>query len=84
LVSAYEELRRQAVSPFVFGGLGMALLVGQGMVAWMQACSWVPSTASQNSLLLPTCHFPVPHGVRGEIIILLAAMALRQVQEVHP
>lgn len=84
LVSAYEELRRQAVGPSAFGGLGMALLLGQGMVAWMQACSWIPSTASHNSPLLPACNLPVPHGVRGEIIMLLAAMALRQVPEVHP
>jgi hypothetical protein len=63
--------------------LGMALLLGQGMVVWVQACSWIPSTASPDSLLLPAHAVSVPDGLRGEIIPILAAMALGQVPEVH-
>jgi hypothetical protein len=38
--AAYEELREQAVGSSNSGGLGMALFLGRGMVAWMHACSW--------------------------------------------
>jgi len=41
LISAYEDLRRQAAQCSSSGGLGMAILLDQGMAAWMLACSWV-------------------------------------------
>lgn len=84
LISAYEELRRQAIDHSTLRDLDMGLLLSQGMVVWMQACSWVPSTTSTNLPLLPASNAPVPHGFREEIIRILAAMALRQVSEVHP
>jgi hypothetical protein len=45
LISAYEDLRQQATDGLSSGGLGMALFLGQGMVAWLRTCSWVSSTA---------------------------------------
>jgi hypothetical protein len=83
LISAYEDLRQQAVVRSSSGGLGMALFLHQGMVAWMQACSWLVSTNSHNSrqCLSPACR--VPDDVRGEIVLVLAAMAVRRAPEVY-
>ena len=84
LISAYEDLRQQAAAHSSSGGLGMALFLGQGMVAWMQACSWVASTNPHKSRDCPTTTAPLPVDVRGEIVLVLAAMALRRAPEVHP
>ena len=83
LTFAYEDLRQQAVECSTSGGLGMALFLGQGMVAWMLACSWVASTGPDNSRQCPTV-LPLPDDLRGEIVLVLAAMALKQAREVHP
>jgi hypothetical protein len=84
LISAYEELRQQALDDSSLGDLGMGLFLTQGMVAWMQACSWIPATVSKNSPSHPSTSAPLPQDLRGEIVTVLAAMALRQVSEVHP
>jgi hypothetical protein len=85
LISAYEGLRAQAIGFSGSGGLGMALLLGQGMVAWMQACSWVASTTTPDNLRrFPTVGGPLPDDLPGEVVLVLAAMALNQAPEVHP
>jgi hypothetical protein len=62
----------------------MALFLGQGMVAWMHACSWVASTTPDNVRRCPTVSGPLPNDLRGEVVLVLAAMALNQAPEVHP
>ena len=63
----------------------MALLLGQGMVAWVQACSWVASTTAPDNLRrFPTVGGTLPNDLRGEVVLVLAAMALNQASEVHP
>jgi hypothetical protein len=62
----------------------MALFLGQGMVAWMQACSWVASTTPDNLRRCSTVGGPLPDDLRGEVVLVLAAMALNQAMEVHP
>ena len=84
MISAYEDLRRQAAECASSGGLGMAILLGQGMVAWMLACSWVASTNPESSRPCPTTTAPLPDQLRGEIVLILAAMALKQAPEVYP
>jgi hypothetical protein len=84
LTSAYEDLRRQAAECPSSGGLGMAIFLGQGMVAWMLACSWVASTHPNNLQRCPSTATPVPDELRGEIVLVLAAMALNQAPEVYP
>jgi superfamily II DNA/RNA helicase len=84
LISAYEDLRQQAIGGSSSGGLGMALFLGQGMVAWMRACSWVSSTAPDNSRRSQTAAAPLPNDLRGEIVLVLAAMALNQAPEIRP
>ena len=83
LISAYEDLRRQAAQCSIAGGLGMAILLGQGMVAWMLACSWLASTNPDNMRRCPITATPLPDELRGEIVLVLAAMALKQAPEVH-
>lgn len=84
LISAYEELREQAAGSSSSGGLGMALFLGQGMVAWMHACSWVASTTPDNLRRFPTVSGPLPNDLRGEVVLVLAAIALNQAPEVYP
>jgi hypothetical protein len=84
LTSAYEDLRRQAVECSSSGGLGMAIFLDQGMVAWILACSWVASTNPDNSRRCPTTAAPLPDELRGEIVLVLTAMALTQASEVYP
>jgi len=62
----------------------MALLLGQGMVAWMHACSWVASTVPHNWRRSSTLAAPLPDDLRGEVVLVLAAMALDQAPEIHP
>ena len=62
----------------------MALFLGQGMVAWMQACSWASSTSADNSRQCPAIAGHLPDDLRGEIVLVLAAMALNQAPEVRP
>jgi hypothetical protein len=84
LVSAYEDLRQQAADRSRSGGLGMALFLGQGMVAWMRACSWVSATAPDNLRQCPTAAAPLPNDLRGEVVLVLAAMALNQAPGILP
>jgi len=62
----------------------MALFLGQGMVAWMRACSWVAPTAPDNLRWCPTAAAPLPNDLRGETVLVLAAMALNQAPEIRP
>jgi hypothetical protein len=61
----------------------MAIFLDQGMVAWMLACSWVASTDPENSRRCAPTPAPLPDELRGEIVLVLAAMALKQAPEVY-
>jgi hypothetical protein len=61
----------------------MALFLGQGMVAWMLTCSWVTATNPDHSRHCPSTAVTVADELRGEIVLVLAAMALKQAPEVH-
>jgi hypothetical protein len=61
----------------------MALFLGQGMVAWMHACSSVTAAAPDNSRRFPTMATALPDRLRGEVVMALAAMALNQAPEIH-
>jgi hypothetical protein len=84
LISAYEDLRRQAAQCSIADGLGMAIFLGQGMAAWMLACSCVTCTNPDSLRGCPITASPLPDDLRGEIVLVLAAMALKQGLEVHP
>jgi hypothetical protein len=61
----------------------MALFLGQGMVAWMEAWLWIVSTTPDNVFRYPTIAGPLPHDLRSEVVLVLAAMALNRAAEVH-
>jgi hypothetical protein len=62
----------------------MAIFLGQGMAAWMLACSCVTCTNPDSLRGCPITASPLPDDLRGEIVLVLAAMALKQAPEVHP
>lgn len=69
LVGHYETLRAVAVHDGARAGLGAALLISQGMAAWMRAWRACTPTAGR-----PTgAGRPAPP---GEVVGVLAAMAL--------
>jgi len=84
LISAYEDLRLQAAQCSTTGGLGMAIFLDQGMAAWMLACSWVTYANRDSVRRCPITATPLPNDLRGEIVLVPAAMALKQAPEVHP
>jgi hypothetical protein len=77
LVSAYEELRFQAVQG-LRRGPGLALMMARGFRGWMEACSQL--FANQGSCTqVPDRSAPcVPSGFREELVILLAGMLLHR------
>jgi hypothetical protein len=75
VVSAYEALRQQATEQ---GGhpqreLGLALLMRQGVAAWLHAyCHAAPKPLPRSGETATL----VPAGIRGELTLILAGMAL--------
>jgi hypothetical protein len=75
----YEELRKEALADQGAGaGLGLALLLRKGLAAWLRAWAQcapppAPVPGSPNEPFLPS--------PRNEAILILAAMALSQLQE---
>ena len=84
LVDAYEQLRHDAITPPARGGglRGLAILIRNGMAAWMHACA----TAAAASTAAPPAAgngVRMPPGVPREVIDVLAAMALTAAMEVR-
>jgi hypothetical protein len=76
-VAGYEDLRRVAIGrpPSAGRGVGFALFLRSGMAAWIEACEAMPAPSPpfrpppmERDQLLPT-------DVRGEVTMVLAAMA---------
>ena len=42
----YEQLREDVLSQATGGGIGLIILLRQGMIAWMRACADIPVPAS--------------------------------------
>lgn len=84
LADAYEQLRHDATGASGRGGglRGLAILLRQGMVAWMHACA---TAAPTTPVLLPprpgTAVAVCPNAQR-EVIDVLATMALTTALEV--
>jgi hypothetical protein len=76
LTLAYEALRAQATGELpATTPRGLALFLAEGLPTWMQA--WTP-VASTPTTARPTAReHPPPTGVGGEVVKLLAEMALR-------
>ena len=80
-VARYEELRRHAVEQQILAGrLGLAILLRQGLAAWVEQWSAVPTPAPSVERSRPS---PLPDDTSMDVINVLTAMALGHIQEVH-
>jgi len=80
-VARYEELRRHAVERQILAGrLGLAVLLRQGLAAWVEQWSKVPAPAPSAERSRPS---PLPDDTSADVINVLTAMALGHMQEVH-
>jgi hypothetical protein len=80
----YEALRRHVIEPHDVPAAreGLAVLLRQGVVAWMKAWSRLPAPGVrtvQNECEKP----PLPDGASAEVVRVIAAMALGHIEEVH-
>jgi len=80
----YEALRCHALGPHraLAARDGLAVLLRQGLAAWMEAWSRLPAPevpAGRDGRERP----PLPNGTSAEVVRVLAAMALGHIQEVH-
>jgi hypothetical protein len=80
LVTAYEELRSQAVQGWRRGS-GLTLLLTRGFRCWMEtSCYWLETPPAK-----PACPDqpvqPLPSGLRSEVVRLLASMLLHRVSK---
>jgi hypothetical protein len=81
-VAGYEELRSQVLDGGgCHHGLGMALLLRQGMAAWMKA--WMESTPRVPDDRRTTPAAALPENGHHEIVAILATMALSHCQELR-
>lgn len=83
-MTRYEALRRHALDRHhaLVARDGLAVLLGHGVAAWMGAWSRVPASAvraAQDEHERP----PLPDGASAEVVRVLAAMALRHIEEVY-
>ena len=77
LFSLHTKTRRQVLGGLSSKGLGMFLLLEQGMAAWMRACSATLAVPS-NEYLQPAVPVTVVSDLHGEVVRILASMALGQ------
>ncbi len=81
-VARYEELRRHAVQRHTLAGrLGLAVLLRQGLPAWVEQCSKVPTPALCAETFRPA---PLRDDTSTDVVKVLAAMVISHVQEIHP
>jgi hypothetical protein len=82
-VTRYEELRRHAVERQILAGrLGLAVLLRQGLAAWVEQWSKMPAPTSAPSAQISRPS-PLPDDTSADVINVLAAMALGHLQEIH-
>jgi len=77
LLAAYEDLRGQVLGGVNSKGLGISLFLGQGMAAWMKACS-ATLTVPSKRCLPPAVTATVVSDLHTEVVQILASMALGQ------
>jgi hypothetical protein len=79
LVAAYEDLRRRFLNQQQ--GPGLALFMRRGMREWIKACSLYVASPPTSVLTTPNDEAVLPHGVRTEVVLILAGMLLHGCQE---
>jgi hypothetical protein len=86
LTARYEALRDHAIERHPDGVRhGSALVLRQGVAAWMQVTCETATTATPDTAPLPAgarlCS--LPEGAAAQMVYVLAAMALKHAEEVH-
>jgi hypothetical protein len=83
LVARYEELRQNTLESNVFGGGGLAVLVRQGVAAWIDA--WLTCPISQTSQPSGVAvGSSLPEALASDVVVVLTEMALGATRsEVH-
>jgi hypothetical protein len=83
LTAHYEQLRSDALNR-TGHGFGLALLLQQGMTAWMRAWSeWTSAPPSPSASAVPLAA-PLPGAIRAQLTLILASMLTRPLQEARP
>ncbi len=80
----YEALRHhQRERPGAIAGYGLAVLLRQGVAAWMEVASQVPAPAQRSTQDNTGRPPPLPGGSNAEVVHVLAAMTMEHIQQVH-
>lgn len=82
-VARYEELRRHALERQILAGrFGLAIVLRQGLAAWVEQCLKLPAPQPTPSAEIAR-PAPLSQDTSAEVIHVLAAMALGHLQELH-
>ena len=80
----YEALRSHAIERQVpVARYGLAVLLRQGVAAWMDAWSKMPASPPRSAKDDSPRPCPLPDGSSAEVVRVLAAMTLGHMQEVY-
>ena len=84
-VPRYEQLRSDVLSRChgMSGGFGLAVLLREGITAWMRACSHAV-TPPVPAFAQPNPAHPLPWNSRTETVLILAGMLFGNNSEDHP
>jgi hypothetical protein len=75
----YEQLRRDWFSRTSCGSVGLTLLLRQGLVSWMRACSYDAAWPTREPL--PSATAVLPADVRSQAAVILAGFLLHSQTE---
>ncbi len=80
----YEALRHQQIEcQGAIAGYGLAVLLRQGVAAWMVVASQVPAPARCSAQDNTARSAPLSGGSNAEVVHVLAAMTMEHIQQVH-
>jgi hypothetical protein len=80
---AYEQLRRHMLAGLPGGGrFGLAVLLREGVAAWIDRCAACPAPASSTSLN-EAASLTVAPQLHAGIVQILASIALSMAQEIN-
>jgi hypothetical protein len=85
VIVRYEDLRRQVLDPSlgIHRGPGLALLLQSGMKTWMEVSSTCLPEPCSPTLGLSNRKEVLAPAQRGEIVMVLASMALHRYPEAN-
>lgn len=82
-IARYEELRRHAVERRILASrFGLAVLLQQGLAAWVEQWSKIPAPTPTSSTEMSKS-LPLPDNTSADVIHVLTAMAISHMQEVY-